>query len=410
MYTGIVGFFNHRVSPPAVKYEYNKSIEQYRGVCALMVMITHGIVHADMLLNNFSWPEFMDYIGAGYVSVLIFFCISGYVIGINYSHKALDIKAYLKKRAVRLYPVYLVSIILCITVAGGFSVYTLIENIFFFENNVPYVNYQVPILVNYVTWSLNYEVVYYLLFIGLFFLQPKVWKLLLCLLFLSIVTIHCGIRFQFLANYINGFYFWVLGLLIAWNHFDKSGNIDAGFMPFLSILFLHMCQQYLGIGEIVLHTFGVYSITNINWLFDLPFCLMVMAVLTGKDNVFLRANKIVCYAVPGCVFLFLAIHHRLFENIRWEMCEVYWALALLLIFEKRISGFLMEKFTGIGKISYALYLFHVPVGYILKRTVFITNRPAEIVIKYFLWISITMGLSFLAEMKLQPAIKRYFTT
>lgn len=83
MYTQFVNFLNLKVKPPELKHQYNQAIEQYRGLCALMVMVSHGIVHANMLLNNFQWPAYMNYFGAGYLSVIIFFCISGYVIGVK---------------------------------------------------------------------------------------------------------------------------------------------------------------------------------------------------------------------------------------------------------------------------------------------------------------------------------------
>lgn len=409
MQAPFLAFLNRPVTPPVIKHQYNKAIEQYRGVCALMVMISHGFVHADMLQNNFKWPEYMNYIGAGYLSVIIFFCISGYVIGINYSSNLLDVKTYVKKRLIRLYPIYLIAITLCLPVAGGFTAYTLLGNIFFLQNNVPYIALQVPPLVNYVTWSLNYEVLYYTFFIALFLIRPKIWRLILFMLICSIVTMPSSANYLFLGNYINGFYFWLLGLFFAWKLVKSDENKNVPFIPFLSLIFLHMCQHYLGLGEIILHILGIHVISNINWLFDLPFCLMIMSVLTSKTSTFLNFNKIVCYAVPGCVFLFLIFHHRLFEDIRWIMCVIYWLLALLTYFEKKVSGFLMDKFTSAGKISYGLYLLHVPVGYLIKSTVFIWNEPAEIAVKYFLWFSITIGLSILTELKLQPFIKRYFS-
>ena len=407
MRAAFLSFLNADIKPPLVAYRFNKPIEQYRGVCAILVMMAHGFVYTNLLTNNFHWPEFMNYLGAGYLSVLVFFCISGYVIGINYSNKVLNLNAYIKNRLVRLYPIYLISILLSIAVVGSFTAYELISNLLFLQNDTPYINFQIPMLGNFVTWSLNFEVLYYTLFIGIFFLQPKTWKLLACLLILSILTMYSSVGWHFLGNYINGFYFWILGLLLAWD-LIKNGNKRIIPVPFLSLVFLQMCQHYLGIGEIVLHILHIYTTNNFNWLFDIPFCLMVMCFLTAKDNAFLRINKIICYVTPGVIFLFLIINHRLFENIRWIMCIVYWLLSLLFYFERRLSGFLMEKFTGIGKISYSIYLFHVPVAYLIKKVVFIDSRPVEVTVKYTLWIAATLLLSVLTETKLQPRIKRYF--
>jgi peptidoglycan/LPS O-acetylase OafA/YrhL len=380
-------------------------IEQYRGLCALLVFINHGTVHESMLVDHFKWPEYVHYLGAGYLSVYLFFCISGYVIGLSNDTLNLNVKTYLTKRALRLYPIYIISILLCILVVEKVPVFEVLGNLLFLQNDMPG-NFKVQIFVNFPSWSLNYEVLYYLLFIGLFYWQPKLWKLLLGMFIITLLLIHCNSSFVPLANYVDGFYFWILGLIIGWN-LVKSDDSKTRFVPLLSLLFLHLCQHYLGLGLIILNTLGIHSPTNLYWLFDIPFCLMVMCILTNRDNAFLRFNKILCYSLPACVFIFLILNHRIFEDMRWIMCLIYWLLSLLFYFEKRVSAFLLDKLTGIGKISYALYLLHVPVAELIKRTVFISDQKLEIVVKYSLWIVITFALSTLLERVFQPAIKKY---
>ncbi|RZA00802.1 MAG: acyltransferase [Sphingobacteriaceae bacterium] len=407
MYAGLVNFFNTTIAPGNQKHGYSKPVEQYRGLCALLVLIGHGTVDIHLLFNNFEWPEFVKYMNAGRLSVLIFFCISGYVIGITNDKLKLDVKSYLKKRLIRLYPTYLIAIILCVIVAGSVSLYMLLGNVFFLQNDLYYYSFKIPIFINYPSWSLNYEALYYLLFIPVFFLRPKLWKMLLVMLALSVLLIHSNPYILFISNYITGFYFWMLGLIIGWNIFKiRSESLQ---MPLLSLLFLHMCMHHLGIGQIILHVVGIYSTTSINWLFDLPFCLMLMCVLTGKNNPFLKFNKLLTYAMPACVFLYLAVNHRLFEDIRWIMCLIYWGLSLALYFEKRISAILADKLTFVGQISYGLYLLHVPVAGIIKKTVFINDPVTEIIVKYTLWLTLTFALSYVLEKRLQPAVKRYFS-
>ncbi len=211
---------------------------------------------------------------------------------------------------------------------------------------------------------------------------------------------------MFFTDYLNGFYFWILGLFIAWKIIDgEDKNINV---PLLSMLFLHLCQHHLGLGVIILHTIGVYSNSNLNWIFDLPFCLMIMCILTQKDNVFLRINKIMCYIVPGIVFSYLALHGRIFEDDRWIMCLIFWVLSLIFYSEKRFSSVILNKLTFIGKISYALYLVHIPIALLIKKTIFINNQPIEIAVKYLLWLLITFSLAMLLDLVFQPAIKKYF--
>jgi len=370
-------------------------------------MISHAFVHPGMLADNFAWPEYLSYIGAGYLSVLVFFCISGYVIGLNYDRQEFSIKNYLKKRAVRLYPIYLFSIVLCLFITGGVSFFVLSGNIFFLQNDMPYGHFKIPVYFNFVTWSLNYEALYYLLFIAIFYLRPKVWVLLSAVVVINILLFRANLPWLFIASYTNGLCFWMAGLLITWVFFN-SGTQKASAVPLLSLLFLHLCMNYLGLGEVILHVINLYPKSNINWLFDLPFCIMVIGVLTGKDNRFFRINKLLSYILPACVFAFLILHNRLFEDIRWIMCIIFWVLSLVFYFENRISAFLLNKLTFFGKISYAIYLLHVPIAYLIKKLVFISNRNIEIPVKYFLWIFITLSLSILLELTVQPAVKKYF--
>jgi peptidoglycan/LPS O-acetylase OafA/YrhL len=409
VFSRFISFLNKSIKPPLLNQGYHKHIEQYRGLCALLVLIEHGMSHEDILINNFNWPGFIHYLGAGHLSVIIFFCLSGYVIGITNDKKQLNIKTYIKKRIVRLYPIYIVSIVICIVIAGSISLLVLTENLFFLENFYKYWNIKIPVFVNFPSWSLNYEVVYYALFIVLFFVKPKVWHLLFSMLLLSILLLHCNPGVVFLANYLNGYYFWLLGLFIGWKIFGDNDHENLT-VPLLSMLFLHLCLHHLGLGLMILKILGVHTETNFDWIFDIPFGLMIMGILTKKENLFLKYNKLLCYILPAVVFLYLILNHRIFEDLRWIMCLIFWLLSLIFYSEKRISAFVLEKLTGIGKISYALYLLHVPIALLIKKTIFINYQPMEVAVKYLLWLILTFSLSILLELYFQPAIKKYFTT
>jgi peptidoglycan/LPS O-acetylase OafA/YrhL len=407
MLTQLTNFLNRPIKPPLLKQGYHKHIEQYRGLCALLVLINHGTVHEDMLVNNFQWPGFMHYLGSGYLSVIMFFCISGYVIGISNDQEKLNVKLYLKKRMVRLYPIYIFAFILCLIAAGWAGWFVITGNLLFLQNDSPYGNITIPVFVNGPSWSLNYEVLYYLLFIALFLIRPKVWHLTFGMLLISILFIHCNLDVLFFVNYINGYYFWIVGLLIGWKIIDGKNKESA--VPLLSMLFLHLCQHHLGLGEIILHVLKINSITGINWLFDIPFCIMIMSILVQKESVFFRFNKLLCYTLPAIVFIYLILNNRIFEDLRWIMCLIFWLLSIIFYNEKRISAFLLDKLTSVGKISYALYLLHPPVALIIKKTIFINYQPMEVVVKYLLWLILTFSLAILLELFLQPKIKKYFT-
>lgn len=407
MLNQFLNFLKSPIQSSGVQTPYNNQVEAYRGLCAILVVLSHGMVYEYFLLDNFIWPSFVHYLNSGYLSVLVFFCISGYVIGITNHKASLNISTYLKKRAVRLYPIYLISIVLCLFTINQFLTQQIIGNILFLQTKFSYFGYQILILQNVVTWSLNYEVLYYLLFIGLMFTKPKVWVLLLIMLAISIIFKQTSNQTIFLVDYLNGFYFWLLGLLFGW-HIIGSKNVKINPIALLSILFLHLCQSHLGVGKIILNFIGFPSNNGLSYLFDLPFCLMVMASLTNNNNTFLKINKAFTYLLPLIIFSYLIATHRVFEDIRWIMCLIFWALSLLFYQERKISAILSSKLIFFGQISYALYLFHVPVALLINRYLIITNKPTEITVKYSLWIILTIALSYLAEKILQPKIKSYF--
>ncbi|MEX8548193.1 MAG: hypothetical protein V5804_11380, partial [Mucilaginibacter sp.] len=117
---------------------------------------------------------------------------------------------------------------------------------------------------------------------------------------------------------------------------------------------------------------------------------------------------IFCYTIPSVVFIYLTLHHRIFENERWIMCLVFWLCSLLFYGERKLSALILHKLTAIGKISYSLYLLHVPVALLIKRKIFISNPTIEITVKYVLWIVVTFSLAFVLDRVFQPAVKKYF--
>lgn len=408
MFGELKAFLNQWVKPSGIRPSYSNNLEAYRGLCAILVMLNHGATHETILLDSFTWPIFIKYINSGYLSVLCFFCISGYAIGSSNYLQTLNVKAYLKKRVIRLYPIYIIAFLFCLFVATQLPLIQLVQNLLFLQNSSPYFNYQIPVFVNFVTWSLNYEILYYLVFIGIASIRSKIWPILLVMLLLSLILIHPKHGLEFFANYNNGFYFWILGLLFGWNLMGEKLNNKQEF-SLLSILFLHLCINYLGTGMIILNFLGINSNTNLNWLFDLPFCLMIMSTLLGYQSIIFKINKFITYTIPCIAFAYLFFNNRIFENERWIMCVAFWALSLLIYRERLISKLMLSKMVFIGQMSYGIYLFHLPVALLIKKYIVIGNQNLEVAIKYLLWITLTLFISFITEKIIQPKIKNYLS-
>lgn len=103
----------------------------------------------------------------GYLPVLVFFTLSGYVISLlNTSalNSSTKIKNVIKRGESRLYPIYLLSLALTILLAATYNVFfstqIIMRHLFFLQTITGPLIYD-----NNALWSLSYEVSYYILFI-----------------------------------------------------------------------------------------------------------------------------------------------------------------------------------------------------------------------------------------------------
>lgn len=154
-----------------------------RFMAALIVVIGH--------MNMLDFSNFGAEVGKyGHSMVLLFFVISGYIIGRTTLDQRPDVKAYLINRASRIYVVALPSLVLCFAAillipgvedasapASDFSYIILIIRSLFFLNQ-SWGSFQSPPL-NPPFWSLCYEVWYYIIFAAFYFPKDRESKLLL---------------------------------------------------------------------------------------------------------------------------------------------------------------------------------------------------------------------------------------
>jgi peptidoglycan/LPS O-acetylase OafA/YrhL len=142
-------------------------LDALRGFAALCVVFDHG---SGLLLNsarNFLY----QWLNLGQYGVFVFFLVSGYIVPASLERKG-SIRAFWTSRAFRLYPMYAVALVLAVVafltrhgnIAGAqrhpvtavFSWLLMLPNLLT-GPNVPNV-----------TWTLSYEMVFYLLLAALF--------------------------------------------------------------------------------------------------------------------------------------------------------------------------------------------------------------------------------------------------
>ena len=134
-----------------------------------MVVFGHSMQFSEVLCNGYDFKRrAFNYFAPTHLMVMVFFMLSGYVIGINYNHKnTFSIIDYLKKRLIRLYPIYLIAIGITIFFFPQ-SIKSVIGHLFFLQ--IAVVDFFKE---NVALWSLNYEMLYYLLAIPIIMFRIK---------------------------------------------------------------------------------------------------------------------------------------------------------------------------------------------------------------------------------------------
>lgn len=118
-----------------MKKEINFNVEALRGFCALIVLLHHANIYSNTLNPGFEFRErIVKYTPSGHLMVLIFFMLSGYVIGLTSLTKAdFNTGAYLKRRIIRLYPIYIVAILLTVVLFVEKDKYVIFQSKFTFK-------------------------------------------------------------------------------------------------------------------------------------------------------------------------------------------------------------------------------------------------------------------------------------
>ncbi|MGY2132720.1 acyltransferase family protein [Hymenobacter sp. HD11105] len=136
-------------------------------MAALIVVWSHAFGFPKFLDPNYAVTGAFSFEPPARISVFLFFVLSGYVIGIS-NKQALTketIGKYIKKRFLRIYPIYFLSMLFAILIAKAYPISTMWGNMTLTQVLLTPVIWE-----NNPSWSLHYEILYYLLFIPSHFL------------------------------------------------------------------------------------------------------------------------------------------------------------------------------------------------------------------------------------------------
>ncbi|WP_454801080.1 acyltransferase family protein [Mucilaginibacter phyllosphaerae] len=291
------------------------AIDVLRAIAALGVFFYHQ--HLGSILAKYSGIAFIksiDNFGATY-AVPLFFLISGYCIhlsSLKYLRAGvqLPLKAYYKRRLLRIYPPYLVALLFAIAVNyftyGHYpSLTDFITHIFVLQGfNATYFN-----TINVVLWTITIEIAFYLiypLFYYIWFKNSSKFALVCTFIVSSLSTLY----FSFKPSVSLPGHFFVLNFWFVW-------------------------------------CWGAY--------------LADKTVYKTTDTSFKLINGIIILA-----FIILKVFPNSLFILSDQVNVLIWTIPLLLILSKedwlkRHSNLIIRTIRYIGLSSYSLYLFHEPL-------------------------------------------------
>ncbi|MGI4864075.1 MAG: acyltransferase family protein [Janthinobacterium lividum] len=400
------------------KFQFN--LEALRGFAATVVLFTHCLAFSTILNGVEQRQGLLTYAMPGHLAVLVFFILSGYVIGLTVKNLTWQgTGAYLKKRFLRLYPIYLVALVIT---HNQYSVIQVFANLTFLHRVLAEPIYEIG-----VNWSLNYEVLFYLLFIpvSIYRLKPT---------HVFIISLVIGLFFQFvvpvrlLAMYGYGFCFWVAGLWLArteWALPRPSSRCTLGGLLLLMLAFGALNPIYYFAHD-KLHLDEYRGLTSpynpvALLLSDFAYLPLGLVMITYFTNKRLRYSRLLLAFVLAMPLLFLlhqgyaVLRHQValtdsrFEPVKLAIGFYILGLALVGIgwLRPKLQARQLPHFmVATGAISYSLYLVHYLIIVLLGRISFFSGTTVSFVGRLLCVIVLTIITSWVLERVWQPFAMR----
>lgn len=388
-------------------YDYN--LEGIRGLAALSVASFHVFGIKNYLDPTYHPNIYFGYLQAAHTAVLLFFFLSGYVIGLTTTKEfsIQQVHNYILRRVIRILPIYLMAICLGVLAEPDEKLNIVLGNLFFLQNFDKYFSFSLhPIAGDAALWSLNYEVLYYLVFILVWWLRPKILDLFLFALLISVVGWFMPLFPQFISGYASGWIFWLSGLLLSWKVHPSSQR--ESFFPLISYILLFHATNHFFTEKSILSLLGfpnpVASFVNLSDLTFLPICILIICEITGRYFYGFIYLRLLCFLLPIFQLSRIILKVSVFQNPPLVVASFFTILAILLV-NYNTSVNILKKMAFMGRISYAFYLLHMPIAVLMRKYFPWQGTALSFSLGLLIWLVITISLSSFLELVIQPKVK-----
>lgn len=387
-----------------------ENLEFLRAGCALMVMFNHLYCESAGLAQNRLVVALSSF---SVEAVIGFFVLSGCVISLqNYD----NVLKYLRARLVRLFPIYYVvlafSAIAMLACGASFKPPELIANGFFLQTlHWDFLN---PIRFFVQSWSLSYELYYYISFAAI-----MVFPRLLLPLFFASAAVGVGLYFVerptgvaiLLLHPFSFFCLWLLGVLVV--KFHRHGH-SVSPATAAHMFIVGVCMTRAPWAAPVKFDFEKL------FAFGLGFAFVVWALLsasrpTSTDGPAPTPTPPpLSFGLPlRSVISTVALGLLWFHSDSEKAVDIIFTGVVLFSTLQpagmvRIASVLARPISRpmiyIGGLSYALYLIHYPV-----LQIFNALQPFTPIVNALATAGLSFGLAYLLDYRFQPWIRSHLT-
>jgi exopolysaccharide production protein ExoZ len=323
------------------------SIQFLRGLAALIVVIYHTAGY--IKVNYIPYVFLGDFFNFGFAGVDLFFVISGFIIlftSKNYINTPSSLILYLKKRLVRVYPIYWLILSILFSLSW-LIIFVLNKNVFKTEFPNSFFSYLSTIFllpkhlaINAASWTLSYELYFYLIF-ALIIVSKKLKFIPVIIL---VISFYNSVILNPDAYFVKPTYF---------TFFFSGYNFEFMFGALI-------CQFYQKIN--FPKTISIIIILISTW---------VITQLGHQVGDFDTYKRIITFGIPSALIL----------------------LSILNL-EKNYGMTFLKFFVILGDASYVLYLIHFPMMLLLNKIPILLGHSFSLNIEIYFSCFIIIAIVF----------------
>jgi peptidoglycan/LPS O-acetylase OafA/YrhL len=338
----------------------NNNLEIIRGLAALVVVLCHIVEIPIPIFQNSPLFKFLG--NWGTEAVIIFFVLSGIVIGISQETKPKDRSTFIKNRLLRIIPIFIIGFLLALIANVLYhrslpSTSVLTGSLFFLSTLQGWI--VVPVEFNPPIWSLTFEMFFYLIF-SLTIGRKNTVLILWCFVSVLCIPLYYSpvIGFSVVKHFVAMFAFssiWLVGYFIQkYKHLFNFNFVNA----LLSLLSLPM------VGRLSITT-DHYDVIKyfIFALVSVPLFGYILKPVKFKFNDALGIQLVITFILIAVLQFYSvsSFYNRIIYSVLPFFAFIVLAFKNLFV---RIHAEVSSYLVFLGEISYSLYVIHYPILYL----------------------------------------------